>query len=44
MKKKKKILKNLIDLDGIGEIQINSINNFFSNNKNIEIVEKLIKN
>ncbi len=43
-KNRKKILKNLIDLDGIGQIQIHSINNFFSNNKNIEIMEKLIKN
>ena len=38
------ILKNLLDLDGIGEIQIDSINNFCSNNKNIEIVERLINN
>ncbi len=41
-KKRQQILENLIDLDGIGEIQIDSINNFFSNNKNIEIVKKLI--
>jgi len=41
-KNRKKILENLMDLDGIGEIQIDSINNFFSNNKNIEIVKKLI--
>ena len=38
----KKILDNLMDLDGIGKIQIDSINNFFSNSKNIEIVKKLI--
>ena len=42
-KNRKIILRNLIDLDGIGEIQINSINNFCSNNKNIEILERLIK-
>ena len=41
-KNRKKILEHLIDLDGIGEIQIDSINNFFSNNKNIEIAEQLI--
>ena len=41
-KYRKNILKNLIDLDGIGETQINSINTFFSNNKNIEIIKKLI--
>ncbi len=39
---RKKILKHLIDLDGIGEIQIDSINNFFSNDKNIKIIESLI--
>ena len=39
---RKKILKHLIDLDGIGEIQIDSINNFFSNDKNIKITESLI--
>ena len=33
----------MIDLDGIGQIQIDSIDNFFSNNKNVEIVEKLIE-
>ena len=38
---KKKILKNLIDLDGIGGTQIDSIDNFFSNNKNVKIVKKL---
>tara|TARA_Y200000002_G_scaffold382913_1_gene402026 strand:+ start:2467 stop:4500 length:2034 start_codon:yes stop_codon:yes gene_type:complete len=40
---RKILLKHLIDLDGIGAIQINSINSFFSNNKNTEIVEQLIK-
>ena len=32
----------MIELDGIGQIQIDSINSFFLNNKNIEIVKKLI--
>ncbi len=41
-KSRKKILDNLIDLDGIGKIQTDSINNFFLSNKNIEIVKKLI--
>ncbi len=36
------ILRNLKDLDGIGETQINSIQNFFENNKNIEIVKNFI--
>ena len=40
---RKKILKNLIDLDGIGETQVESINSFFLNKKNIEIVSQLIK-
>ncbi len=43
-KSRKKILKDLLDLDGIGQIQIDSINSFFLNNKNIEIVKKLIDN
>ena len=41
-KERKKILANLIDLDGIGETQIDSINIFFSNQKNIEILKNLI--
>ena len=36
------ILKNLNDLDGIGETQIFSLKNFFNKKKNIEIVQKLI--
>ena len=36
------ILVQCIAIDGIGEIQINSIDNFFSNKKNIEIVDNLI--
>ena len=41
-KSRKKILTNLIDLDGIGETQIESIYNFFYKKKNIEIVKNLI--
>ncbi len=41
-KNRKKILENLIELDGIGQIQIDSIDSFFSNKKNVEIVKKLI--
>ena len=37
------ILKNLNDLDGIGETQILSLKNLFNKNKNVEITEKLIK-
>jgi len=40
---RKKILKNLVDLDGIGDTQIRSIEVFFSNNKNIEVVKSLIE-
>ncbi len=40
--KRKNILKNLDDLDGIGETQVRSLNSFFSNNKNCDIVKKLI--
>ncbi len=36
------ILSNLIDLDGIGQTQIESIDNFFSDTKNIKIVQNLI--
>ena len=36
------ILANLIDLDGIGETQIESIDKFFLNKKNVKIVHKLI--
>ncbi len=37
-----RILKHLIDLDGIGDIQTDSINSFFSSDKNIKIIERLI--
>ena len=39
---KKKFLLNLVDLDGIGETQIQSIDNFFSNETNIRIIKELI--
>ena len=41
-KKRKDILKNLEDLDGIGETQIRSIEDFFSNEKNSEIIQSLM--
>ena len=41
-KSKKKILINLADLDGIGETQIKSINDFFLSDSNIKIVQELI--
>ena len=40
---RKKILENLNDLDGIGEIQIKSIDDFFSKKQNVTIVQELIK-
>ncbi len=39
---RKKILINLVDLDGIGDTQIKSIDNFFSNKTNTTIIENLI--
>ena len=41
-KNRKKILINLVDLDGIGETQIQSIENFFLNKTNTRIIENLI--
>ena len=41
-KSRKKILINLVDLDGIGETQITSIDNFFSNETNARIIKELI--
>ena len=35
------ILENLDDLDGIGETQIKSLENFFSNTKNVSIIKNL---
>ncbi len=40
---RKKILENLNELDGIGITQVRSIDNFFSNTKNIEVTKSLIK-
>ncbi len=36
------ILNNLKDLDGIGETQVLSLNNFFSKDRNVEVVRNLI--
>ena len=41
--KRKKILKYLIELDGIGETQIKSLDVFFSNSNNLSTVSNLIK-
>ena len=43
LNKRKEILINLSDLDGIGEIQIKSIEMFFYNLKNVEVVKSLIE-
>ncbi len=40
--KRDTLLRNLFDLDGIGETQIEAINSFFSNKKNITITKNLI--
>ncbi len=42
LKNRKKILINLVDLDGIGETQVQSIENFFLNTTNTRIIEDLI--
>ena len=41
--KRKKILNQLLELDGIGETQINSLETFFSNSNNLNTVSNLIK-
>jgi len=41
-KKRENILRNLEDLDGIGDTQIKSLESFFSNDKNSEIIKSLI--
>jgi len=41
--KRKEILENLSELDGIGSTQIKSIEIFFLNKKNTEVVQSLIK-
>ena len=35
-------INQLLNIDGIGNTQINSLKNFFSNNKNIKIVKELV--
>jgi DNA ligase (NAD+) len=40
--KREEILKNLNDLDGIGETQVKSIESFFSKSQNIYVVKSLI--
>ena len=41
--KRKKILNYLLELDGIGETQVNSLETFFSNSSNSNTVSNLIK-
>ena len=41
--KRKKILNHILELDGIGETQVNSLEKFFSNLNNIKTVSNLIK-
>ena len=41
--KRKKILNHLLELDGIGETQINSLETFFSNSNNLNAASNLIK-
>ncbi|MDB9744786.1 NAD-dependent DNA ligase LigA [Pelagibacteraceae bacterium] len=40
--KRNQLLENLVDLDGIGETQIDSINSFFSSQTNMKIIHNLI--
>ena len=42
LKRRKKILVNLLDLDGMGETQIKSVDNFFANETNSRIIKDLI--
>jgi len=42
-KKREKILNYLLELDGIGETQVNSLETFFSNSSNLNTVSNLIK-
>ena len=41
--KRKNILSNLIELDGIGSTQVKSLESFFSDKKNVEITKFLIE-
>ncbi len=43
LKNREAILKNLVDLDGIGQTQVESIDTFFSDSKNTRIVLNLIQ-
>jgi len=40
---KNKDIENLLNIDGIGEVQINSIKNFFLNKQNLEVLTELNK-
>ena len=42
-KKRKKIINCLLELDGIGETQVNSLETFFSNSSNLSVVSNLFK-
>jgi len=42
--KRKDLLKNIVELDGIGSAQLKSLDEFFSNKMNNEIISYLIKN
>jgi len=42
LKNREQLLISLVDLDGIGQTQINSINNFFLNKTNIKIIKNLL--
>ena len=44
VEKRQKLLKNLVEIDGIGETQTESINTFFLSNTNNKITQKLISN
>ena len=39
-----KLYDELVDLDGIGETQVNSLKNFFSNNSNVKVFDELLPN
>ena len=41
--KRKKILNYLLELDGIGETQLNSLDTYFSNSNNLKTIYNLIK-
>ena len=41
---KNKAYEELVELDGIGDVQINSIKNFFSNNINTKVFDELLLN